>query len=177
MNKTIFYSLLFCYFIFLSSCSLQSVSQSKSQRFLRGLSNKKSKLYFLSPVARLNKTKISQAYRTKKNKRHEGIDFTGFRGAAITASHSGRVIYAGRRFSGYGRLVLIEYNKKWASLYAHLNSFRVKTGQRLKAGQIIGTMGSSGKVSGVHLHFELLRFKQPVNPKKYLFFRPSLAKK
>lgn len=169
MKQTIFYSLLFL----LSSCTLQT----RSSLLSRGLSGKKAKLYFLSPVARLSKTKISQAYRPTKNKRHEGIDFTGFRGAAITASHSGRVIYAGRKFSGYGRIVLLEYNNKWASLYAHLNSFRVKTGQKIKAGQVIGTMGSSGKASGVHLHFELLRFKQPVNPSSYLVFKSILAKK
>lgn len=134
-------------------------------------------LYFLSPVAKLSTTRVSQFYRAKSNKRHEGIDFTGFRGAPIIASHPGRVIYAGRKFSGYGRVVLIEYNKEWASLYAHLNSFNVKTGQRVKAGQVIGKMGSSGKSTGVHLHFELLRFKQPVNPSAYLVFHSSLARK
>ncbi|MBE8221646.1 MAG: M23 family metallopeptidase [Bdellovibrionales bacterium] len=164
----IFFTLLL---VLITSCSIQS------RRSVSSTKKHFNKLYFLSPVARLSKSRISQLYRNKNNKKHEGIDFAGFRGAPITASHSGRIIYAGRKFSGYGRVVLIEYNKKWASLYAHLNSFNVKTGQKITAGQLIGKMGSSGKATGVHLHFELLRFKQPVNPINYLVFNSSLAQK
>lgn len=161
----------------ITSCSSQS---SRSVSYVGKplkVSKSFSKLYFLSPVAKLSKPRVSQFYRSKSNKRHEGMDFTGFRGAPVTASHSGRIIYAGRKFSGYGRVVLIEYNKKWASLYAHLNSFNVKTGQKVRAGQVIGKMGSSGRATGVHLHFELLRFKQPVDPSAYLVFHSALAQK
>lgn len=160
-------------FILTVSCSNQSSRLTSYAKTSKNFS----KLYFLSPVAKLYRPRISQLYRTKNNKRHEGIDFTGLRGTPIIASHSGRVVYAGRKFSGYGRLVLIEYSKKWASLYAHLNSFNVKTGQRVKAGQVIGKMGSSGRATGVHLHFELLKFKQPVDPSAYLVFRSALANK
>lgn len=95
---------------------------------------------------------------------HHGIDIPGPMNAPIHAAHDGVVVYAGQRFRGYGKMVLIEYNDTWATLYAHLNAFRVVTGQEVQAGEVIGLMGRTGHATGVHLHFELLRDKIPVDP-------------
>jgi murein DD-endopeptidase MepM/ murein hydrolase activator NlpD len=65
-------------------------------------------------------------------------------------------------------MILLEYNDKWATLYAHLDRSRVKNGQEVKAGDVIGEMGRTGRATGVHLHFELMRDKQPIDPMPFL---------
>ena len=113
---------------------------------------------------------------------HMGLDIAGRMGDSILAAHDGVVVYAGSGFKGYGRMIILEYNSEWATLYGHLNRIRVKTGQTVKAGSLIGTMGRSGRATGVHLHFELMRNKQPIDPEaefahthKVVFFKlPAL---
>mgnify|MGYP002781465276 CR=1 FL=1 len=95
---------------------------------------------------------------------HLGLDLKGRKGDAILAAHDGIVVYAGRRFRGYGKMVLVEYDNNWASLYAHLDSYNVIMGQEVKGGQRIGKMGRTGRATGVHLHFELIKNKQPIDP-------------
>ena len=111
---------------------------------------------------------MTQSFAPRHNRKHEGIDIAGHRGKKIFAAHEGVVIYVGSEFSGYGRMVMIEYNNTWATLYAHLDSYNVRTGDHVKQRTLIGRMGDSGNAQGVHLHFELLRRKTPVNPVKYL---------
>ncbi len=117
----------------------------------------------------VKRARITRGYKQSvfRNSRHEGIDLAARKGSAILAAHSGRVIFAGRRYSGYGKMIIIE-NKPWASLYAHLNKIHVKTGQSVKRGQRIGDMGSTGRSSGVHLHFELILDKKTLDPFIYL---------
>jgi len=112
--------------------------------------------------------RITQKYSPPKNRRHQGIDFGGPRGTPIFAAHEGRVVYAGRGFRGYGKMVLIEFDNEWASLYAHLHKISVKEGQRIRLGQKIGQMGRTGRATGVHLHFELIRSKKTVDPLEFL---------
>lgn len=95
---------------------------------------------------------------------HLGLDLAGRKNDAIYSAHDGIVIYAGRRFRGYGNMVIVEYDRNWASLYGHLNRINVVMGDEVKAGQLIGKMGRTGRASGVHLHFELLKDKLPIDP-------------
>jgi murein DD-endopeptidase MepM/ murein hydrolase activator NlpD len=111
---------------------------------------------------------INQGFIAKGSRQHSGVDLRGRRGDPIYSAHPGTVIYAGSRFRGYGRMVIVEYNEHWATLYAHLNKINVKTGAKVKAGQKIGSMGRSGRASGVHLHFELMHNKIPVDPIPFL---------
>lgn len=99
---------------------------------------------------------------------HYGVDLAAKKGTPILAAESGVVVYVGRGFSGYGKLIVIEHNENWATLYAHLNAFNVKEGAKVKRGQKIGEMGRTGRASGVHLHFEIRYNRQPVNPLMYL---------
>lgn len=117
------------------------------------------------PVERVQ---INRGYQLYKKRAHWGIDLGGQKGTPILASHQGRVIYAGNQFRGYGKMVLIEYNKKWATIYAHLNTINVKQGEWVLQGQRIGGMGRTGRATGVHLHFELMQDKQPVDPLVFL---------
>lgn len=112
----------------------------------------------------LKKITISRGFSDQGNRAHFGLDLTGPYGTPILAAHSGTVVYAGSKFRGFGKMVIIEYDSNWASLYAHLSKFRVKMGQVVKAGQSIGLMGRTGRASGVHLHFELMNSQLPVDP-------------
>lgn len=104
----------------------------------------------------------------RQGRPHQGVDLGGSRGTPILAAHEGRVVYVGSQFRGFGKMVLVEYDRHWATLYAHLDRIDVKEGQILSAGESLGRMGRTGRASGVHLHFELMRDKQPVDPLPYL---------
>lgn len=108
--------------------------------------------------------RINRGYRPADDINHQGVDLGGKKGAPILAAHEGVVIYAGRDFKGYGNMVLIEFNKEWATLYGHLNEIVVDEGRIVKPGDPIGSMGRTGRASGVHLHFELIKEKAPVDP-------------
>lgn len=119
--------------------------------------------------------RLTQKFRPPNNVDHQGIDLGGKRNTPILAAHDGIVVYAGRGFKGYGKMILIEYNEMWATIYAHLNGFKVKTGDWVKREQLIGLMGRTGRASGVHLHFELLKDKQPVDPLSLLRWEGDVA--
>lgn len=108
--------------------------------------------------------RVSQPFAPPSNPKHDGIDLRGSLNTPIYAAHSGRVVYVGRKYSGYGKMILLAGPNGLATLYAHLNSYVVKKGQIIQAGQVIGAMGRTGRASGVHLHFEVLLNKIPVNP-------------
>jgi murein DD-endopeptidase MepM/ murein hydrolase activator NlpD len=93
------------------------------------------------------------------------------------AAHDGVVIYAGRDFRGFGKMVLIEGAYGWASIYAHFSKINVKTGEKVHQGQILGGMGRTGRATGVHLHFELRKKKGPVDPLLYLPASEALVHK
>lgn len=111
---------------------------------------------------------VNQHYSPKHNADHEGIDIGGPKGTPIFAAASGKVIYTGKDFRGYGLMVIIEHNDEWATLYGHFSKIKTYTGQIVNQGDTIGLMGRTGRATGVHLHFEILRNKQPVDPELYL---------
>lgn len=119
--------------------------------------------------------RLTQKFRPSSNPSHQGIDLAGSLNSPILSAHDGIIVYAGRGFKGYGKMILVEYNHMWATLYAHLNRYKVNTGEWVTRGQLIGLMGRTGRVSGVHLHFELLKDKQPVDPLSMLRFKGEVA--
>lgn len=98
---------------------------------------------------------------------HEGIDFAGPRGTPINATADGIVTFSGRQ-SGYGIVVKIRHAFGFETLYAHLNRARVKNGQRVARGDRIGDMGSTGRSTGNHVHYEVRIDTKPVNPLKFI---------
>ena len=98
---------------------------------------------------------------------HQGIDFAGRAGTPVVAVAGGVVTYAGRR-TGYGMLVEIHHGDGYATRYGHHQALSVKVGEVVKKGQQIGLMGSSGRSTGPHVHFELLKNGKPQNPKAFL---------
>lgn len=125
--------------------------------------------YFDWPVyeARMTRGYFSKA-KKRRGRPHWGIDLAARKGTPILASHDGMVIYVGREFRGFGRLIMVEGKNGFASLYAHLSKSRVRVGDRVKQGQIIGDMGNTGRSTGVHLHFEIRRRSGPIDPLQYL---------
>ncbi|AKF24233.1 peptidase M24 [Sulfurovum lithotrophicum] len=98
---------------------------------------------------------------------HHGTDFGARRGTPLLAVNDGKVSFAGWK-GGYGRVVQIRHAGGYESFYAHQSRIRVKRGQRVKKGQIIGYVGSSGRSTGPHLHFGLKKNGRWVDPMKYL---------
>jgi murein DD-endopeptidase MepM/ murein hydrolase activator NlpD len=101
----------------------------------------------------------------KKRRPHLGVDYGAPRGTPIRAVGSGVVRYSGKR-GGYGNFVKIDHAGPYMTQYAHLHRIKVRNGQRVKQGQIIGTVGSTGLATGPHLHFEFLSSGRHVDPTK-----------
>ena len=98
---------------------------------------------------------------------HAGQDFGGARGTPIRATADGTVSFAGRQ-SGYGNLVIIQHDFGFETRYAHLSSIGVSVGQRVSRGDRIGGMGSTGRSTGTHLHYEIRVGGNPINPMTYI---------
>ncbi len=111
----------------------------------------------------------------KRYRPHHGTDFGARRGTPLLAVYSGKVSFAGR-MGGYGKVVKIKHPRGYESLYAHQSRIKVRRGQHVKKGQIIGYVGSTGRSTGPHLHFGLKRNGRWVNPMKVLK-KESLSKK
>lgn len=104
---------------------------------------------------------------TGRRVHHSGIDFAGKLGSDVVAVAAGVVQFSGRR-SGYGNLVEINHGKGYVTRYGHCLKNLVKVGQTVKKGEVIAKMGSTGRSTGPHVHFEVLVNGQRVNPKKYI---------
>ena len=98
---------------------------------------------------------------------HPGLDFRGPIGTPILAAARGRVSFAGQR-SGYGNCLEIDHGDGLVTRYAHMSAFRARLGDQVKAGQVIGAIGSTGRSTGPHLHFEVRINDRPVNPRPFL---------
>jgi len=101
----------------------------------------------------------------KKWKAHLGIDYAARRGTPIVAAGSGKIIYAARA-GAYGNLIKIRHADGYETRYAHMKSFRrgIRRGKRVKKGQTIGYVGTTGRSTGPHLHFELRKRGRAINP-------------
>jgi len=111
--------------------------------------------------------RIHPIYRTKKM--HTGIDLTAPTGTVIYASGDGRIESAEYTLGGYGKRIIIDHGFGFKTLYAHLNDIRVKTGTYVKRGEIIGTVGSSGRSTAPHLHYEVFKNNHTENPINYYY--------
>jgi murein DD-endopeptidase MepM/ murein hydrolase activator NlpD len=98
---------------------------------------------------------------------HDGIDLAAPLGTPIKTARAGTVLYAGTQ-KGYGLIAIVEHPNGMTTLYAHNRDLRVKTGQAVRQGQVIATVGESGRTTGPHLHFEVRKDGVPVDPLDYL---------
>jgi len=111
---------------------------------------------------------VSSEYGKRWGKNHHGIDIAAETGDPVYASANGEVIYASNTLRGYGNVVILRHDQKTSTLYAHNKRLLVKKGQRVRTGRKIATVGSTGKSTGPHVHFEIRGSKGPVNPRRIL---------
>lgn len=101
------------------------------------------------------------------SKTHKGVDIKARRGTVVKAAGDGKVIAATPRYQGkraWGNVVVIDHGHGLVTRYAHLDSYRVKKGDHVKAGNVIGAVGSTGKSTGPHLHFEVIQDGEQIDP-------------
>lgn len=99
---------------------------------------------------------------------HTGVDIHGRMNQPMHASQAGMVMFTGWR-DGYGNTIIIQHDKGYSTLYAHLTDITVKTGQWVKKKEKIGTVGSTGRSTGPHVHFEIRRHDETINPLLYVW--------
>ena len=104
---------------------------------------------------------------TGKQEFHKGLDFAGKKGSGVVAVGDGVVTWAGER-SGYGNLIEVSHGDGYVTRYGHNQKHLVKIGDTVRKGQQIALMGSTGRSTGPHVHFEVLRDGKTVNPAKYI---------
>jgi murein DD-endopeptidase MepM/ murein hydrolase activator NlpD len=104
---------------------------------------------------------------------HAGLDFHAGYGAPIHAAGNGIVSFVGQR-SGYGNVVEIDHGNGLLTRYAHMSAFRTRLGQEVSAGDVIGLIGSTGRSTGPHLHFEVRINNRAVNPRPFLEAAPHV---
>ena len=157
----------------------QIVIQSKSLDEIERLASEKEKLLSaipsIQPIKNNDLTRMASGYgfRTdpfnKSRRMHWGMDFTAPRNTPIYAASDGKVIRADSRSSGYGKHIRIDHGFGYLTLYAHLNKYNVKRGQKVKKGDIIGYVGSTGRSQAPHLHYEVQKDKKRVNPINFYY--------
>ena len=103
-----------------------------------------------------------------KGRNNDGINIKAPLGTPVKAADAGTVAYAGNELRGFGNLILIKHSGGWMTAYAHNDRILVRKGQKVKKGEKISTVGSTGGVSTPQLHFEIRAGKKAVNPKAYL---------
>jgi len=97
---------------------------------------------------------LTSGFGTRHGRPHEGIDLAAARGVPIRAAEAGKVIHSGR-LGDYGRVVILKHAGNYRTVYAHTQKTYVKTGEFVEKGEKIATVGSSGRATGPHLHFEI----------------------
>ncbi len=126
---------------------------------------------FLSPVSYGKKTSEfgtrKDPFNSKRREFHKGIDVACTIGTEIRASRSGRVVFCGWE-EGYGNLVIIEHEFGYRSYYGHLGKFRVRVGDVVTTSQAIALSGNTGRSTGPHLHFEIRKNGQSLNPSTFI---------
>lgn len=110
--------------------------------------------------------RIDPIYRTRRF--HEGMDFSAPIGTDIFATGNGTVVVAGWR-QGFGNTVEINHGFGYRTLYAHMHQIKVRVGQKVNRGEVIGTVGNTGKSTGPHLHYEVHYRGRPMNPQNFYF--------
>ncbi len=103
-----------------------------------------------------------------KGLHNDGVNIAAARGTPVRAAENGVVAYAGNELRGFGNMLLIKHAGGWITAYAHNEELLVRRGDKVRRGQVIARVGSTGSVTRPQLHFELRKGKQAVDPQKYL---------
>jgi len=157
----------------------QIVVQSKSLDEIVSLAEEKEKLLVaipaIQPVSNEELSRMASGYGvrsdpfTKVRKMHWGMDFSAPRGTPVYATGDGVVVRADAGATGYGKHIRIDHGYGYTSLYGHLYKYNVRRNQKVKRGDLIGFVGSTGRSQAPHLHYEIFKDKQRINPINFYY--------
>lgn len=157
----------------------QIVVQSRSLDEIAVLAENKEKFLAcipaIQPVNTEDLTRMASGYGyrtdpfTKARKFHYGMDFTAPRGTPIYATGDGVVVRADDASSGYGNHIRIDHGYGYVSLYGHMYKFNVHVNQKVKRGDVIGFVGSTGRSEGPHVHYEVFKDNERINPMNFYY--------
>ncbi len=158
----------------LDQLAKQMYIQSKSLDEVYNMAVKKEKMLSsipaIMPVAKKNLKRVASGFGMrihpilKIRKMHPGMDFTAPTGTPIYSSGDGVVEKVKTARGGYGKHIVINHGYGYQTLYAHLNEYNVKRGQKVKRGDVIGYVGNTGRSTGPHLHYEVIKDNVKINP-------------
>ena len=161
------------------------VVQSNSLEEIQELAERKEELLAaipsIQPVRKENLKRMASGFGwridpfTKSRKKHYGMDFSAVRGTPVYATGDGKIVRADNRASGYGNHIRVDHGFGYVSLYAHLNKYNVKKGQKVKRGDIIGFVGNTGRSVASHLHYEISKDGKKINPLNFYYGNLSPA--
>src|SRR5690606_17594276 len=153
--------------------------QSKSLDEIAKLAEEKEKLLeaipAIQPVKNEDLTRIASGYGyrtdpfTKARKFHYGMDFSSPRGTPIYATGDGKVTRADNTATGYGNHIVIDHGYGYESLYGHLYKYNISAGQKVRRGDLIGFVGSTGRSEAPHLHYEVFKDGERINPINFYY--------
>ncbi len=129
----------------------------------------------IQPISREDLTRMASGFGwrsdpfTKARKRHKGMDFTSPKGTPIYATGNGKITRADSGSTGFGKHIRIDHGFGYVTLYAHLSKYNVKRGQKVKRGDLIGYVGSTGRSQAPHLHYEVRYNRNAVNPINFYY--------
>ena len=148
-----------------SNINKQALAKNKKKR--KGPLNngiKAIKGFLIWPV----KGQLTSRFGNRSGRHHDGIDIGARRGTSIVAAAEGKVMFAGWGPTGYGLMIIIKHKNDLTTVYAHNSHIHVHKNQMVKKGQKIASVGSTGRSTGPHLHFEVRNDSLPMNPLNYL---------
>lgn len=157
----------------------QMYIQTKSYDDILRMANSKDKMWAsipaIQPISNKQLNRMASGFGLrvhpiyKVRRMHTGCDFSAPRGTPIYATGDGVVIKKESNYGGYGNEVEIDHGYGYVTKYAHLDSFKVKKGQKVKRGEVIGYVGNTGASTAPHLHYEVIKDSKKVNPMNFFF--------
>ena len=148
-----------------SNINKQALAKNKKKK--KGAQNngiKAIKGFLIWPV----KGQLTSRFGNRSGRHHDGIDIGARRGTSIVAAAEGKVMFAGWGPTGYGLMIIIKHKNGLTTVYAHNSHVHIYKNQMVKKGQKIASVGSTGRSTGPHLHFEVRNDSLPMNPLNYL---------
>ncbi len=163
----------------IESLKKQMYIQTKSYDEIVSLAKNKDQMYAsipaIQPVTNKELTRLASGFGRridpiyKVRRMHYGVDFSAPRGTRVYATGDGVVKKVKTNYGGYGKEILIDHGYGYITRYAHLSEFNIKKGHKVKRGECIGYIGSTGKSTAPHLHYEVIKDKRKVNPVHYFY--------
>ena len=146
-----------------STTSGGTADLSAARNNARKAARQQTSLQFSWPV----RGRLSSKFGRRSGRPHEGIDIAAKRGTPIFSAESGRVIHSGR-LGSYGKVVIVKHTGRYRTVYAHASKLLVRKGEFVERGQKLAEVGSTGRSTGPHVHFEIRRSESPQNPLGFL---------